>query len=199
MARAEVRGTLSQPGPRRPASAGRLARTLGLRIATFQNPSLQDEPIPSQDSSSRNHKRRVRETRQGCIASRLPSQTEAGDSSGPRDSASNRATDHQSVVHGKGREDKIQPHQVAEVDAKVTQSNRALVTYRCQKKGEVSRDAPNGGWSGAMNPCRHNHLSRRRASAARISPCRARSIAVLRFPPIELFCSLQFQCVHCHN
>ncbi|CAD5373991.1 hypothetical protein RA210_U400006 [Rubrivivax sp. A210] len=29
MARAEVRGTFSQPGPRRPTSAGRLARTLG--------------------------------------------------------------------------------------------------------------------------------------------------------------------------
>ncbi|CAD5373070.1 hypothetical protein RA210_U290011 [Rubrivivax sp. A210] len=31
MARSEVLGTLSQPGPRRPASAGRLARTLGIR------------------------------------------------------------------------------------------------------------------------------------------------------------------------
>ncbi|CAD5374380.1 hypothetical protein RA210_U510003 [Rubrivivax sp. A210] len=33
MARAEVRSTLSQPGPRRPASAGRLARTLGVTNA----------------------------------------------------------------------------------------------------------------------------------------------------------------------
>ncbi|CAD5374383.1 hypothetical protein RA210_U510006 [Rubrivivax sp. A210] len=32
MARAEVRGTFSQPGPRRPASTGRLARTLGVKF-----------------------------------------------------------------------------------------------------------------------------------------------------------------------
>ncbi len=32
MARAEVRGTFSQLGPRRPASAGRLARTLGIAM-----------------------------------------------------------------------------------------------------------------------------------------------------------------------
>ena len=35
MARAEVRGTLSQPGPRRPASAGRLARTLGAEMSAL--------------------------------------------------------------------------------------------------------------------------------------------------------------------
>ena len=36
MARAEVRGTFSQLGPRRPASAGRLARTLGIRTTAVQ-------------------------------------------------------------------------------------------------------------------------------------------------------------------